>query len=958
MSEIYDKWTSESEYLEFLRDYKVVGVPEYEFTHRQDDYYITLLNKLYLTLENINNSNEYESYKNELLKIAHGLNVYSSNSTREIFSGVDVALNQLYVSAIYYLCDFGAISTLLIKGLEIKSLDTESAKLIYLVLSGGKHDDVFSDNIYKILNFVHSGEKASLDAVINSVNQKYAAFSFDSLDDFFDTFLLIHILIKYNENNIWVDLKEAAPGIDWRQYVAHSFEQHIISFLPSQKEAISKGVLNFEKSFSLTMPTSSGKSYLTELIIYNELQKDSSAKVLYLAPLRSLAYELKQRFSKVSNSLGFTYRAMYGGGSYSWEESYCLEAQLLVSTPETFMTLEGSIDNLLNEFSLIICDEGQLLDDLSRGINYELLLSRLKKIGHKRFLFISAIIPNIEDINTWLGGTAEQIGSSTYRPAKIKFGYSKNDKGNIELELYNSTYTNCELNIPTFVSKKEIGPNITTNRKQSAAIALKSLNAGSVMIYTSHKNGNRGCAAFGNDVLSLINGSDMFSPINFSLDIKQLQLFIEYISYQFGDEYALVNFAKNGFVYHNADIPQDIREYIEYYYTKKVLPLIICTSTLAEGVNLPVKTLVLGNIQTQNKYNGYLTDRKSLKNIIGRVGRAGREKYGLIILPASSTKKPLNRVLESLRNERIERISGTLFDIVEALSEYRGDLDDTQINSVLEANNFAKDIDFMISRNTDNENIEDIDLDNIIIDSLAYHLGDVSTKKWLRKIFEIRYQLLKAEINTESYGKYRLSGLSISQYKNIEELVTFDNDAIFCIANPLDDDWLGYIIDLLYELDIYDRYDKINDKEELKSVLRLWMQGLWYHEIAYSVNKDVEDVLVIINHIKGEFKTKVSSIIRYIIDSKPDGKDMLAVWPEFASHGIDSIIKYFIRKRGITDRIGINTIYKYFMNNNMKIIDYEQFNAIVDFRHSEIREYINTQAIPALTKRHIYRNLI
>ena len=103
MSEIYDKWTSESEYLEFLRDYKVVGVPEYEFTHRQDDYYITLLNKLYLTLENINNSNEYESYKNELLKIAHGLNVYSSNSTREIFSGIDVVLNQLYVSAIYYL---------------------------------------------------------------------------------------------------------------------------------------------------------------------------------------------------------------------------------------------------------------------------------------------------------------------------------------------------------------------------------------------------------------------------------------------------------------------------------------------------------------------------------------------------------------------------------------------------------------------------------------------------------------------------------------------------------------------------------------------------------------------------------------------------------------------------------------------------------------------------------------
>lgn len=958
MSEIYDKWTSESEYLEFLRDYKVTGIPEYEFTHRQDDYYITLLNKLYLTLENINNPNEYKSCKNELLKIAHGLNVYSSNSTKKIFSGVDVVLNQLYVSAIYYICDFGAISTLLIKDLEIEILDSNSAKLIYFFLSGGRHDDNLNDNVDKILNYVYSGEKASLDIVIDSVNQKYAEFSFNSLDDFFDTFLLIHVLNKYKENNIWTDLIEAEPQIDWRQYVAHSFEQHIISFLPSQKEAISKGILNFEKSFSLTMPTSSGKSYLTELIIYNELQKDSNAKILYLAPLRSLAYELKQRFNKVSDNLGFTYRAMYGGGSYSWEESYCLEAQLLISTPETFMTLEGSIDDLLAEFSLVICDEGQLLDDLSRGINYELLLSRLKKIGNKKFLFISAIIPNIEDINTWLGGTTDQIGSSTYRPAKIKFGYSKTCNGNIGLELYNNTYTDKELNVPTFVAKEEIGANITTNRKQSVVLSLKSLNAGSVMIYTSYKNGNRGCAAFGNDVLSLINQSNLPTPFNFTSNINELQSFVEYIRYQFGDNYALVNFAKNGFVYHNADIPQDIREYIEYLYGKKVLPLIICTNTLAEGVNLPVKTLVLGNIQTQNENNGHLTDRKNLKNIIGRVGRAGREKYGLIILPAASNERPLNRVLESLRSERIERISGTLFDIVKALSEYRGNLDDAQINSVLEANNFAKDIDFMISRNTDNENIEDIDLDNIIIDSLAYHLGDVSTKKWLRKIFEIRYELLKAEIDTESYRKYKLSGLSISQYKNIEELVTFDNDAIFCIASPLDNDWVGYIINLLYELDIYDQCDKINDKEELKSVLILWMQGLWYHEIAYLVNKDIEDVLVIINHIKGEFKTKVSSIIRYIIDSKPDRKEMLAVWPEFVSHGIDSIIKYFIYKRGVADRIGINTVYEYLMNKNVKVSDYDQFNAIIDFNHSEIREYINTQEIPVLTKRHVYRNLI
>ena len=60
-----------------------------------------------------------------------------------------------------------------------------------------------------------------------------------------------------------------------------------------------------------------------------------------------------------------------------------------------------------------------------------------------------------------------------------------------------------------------------------------------------------------------------------------------------------------------------------------IIQLVICTSTLAEGVNLPLKTIVLGNINDPMYVGqGAYLSKATLKNIIGRVGRAGRERYG------------------------------------------------------------------------------------------------------------------------------------------------------------------------------------------------------------------------------------------------------------------------------------------------------------------------------------------
>ena len=81
-------------------------------------------------------------------------------------------------------------------------------------------------------------------------------------------------------------------------------------------------------------------------------------------------------------------------------------ADVLIITPEKFAALGQNLPDLENSFDTIICDEGHLIDDGNRGLQYELLLTKLKSSegNPRKIVFISAILPNVDVIHGWLGG--------------------------------------------------------------------------------------------------------------------------------------------------------------------------------------------------------------------------------------------------------------------------------------------------------------------------------------------------------------------------------------------------------------------------------------------------------------------------------------------------------------------------------------------------------------------------
>lgn len=917
MENVLRQALSDTEAYEMMKAYDVQKGFHYEFEERPDDFYITLITKMMMLLDILEaeeDPDDIDSVKSSLAEVARGLIVYSEHYTAGDFKDVNKINNHLFVAAIYYVCGYEAIASLLLRGYRLGMYHNTSAQQLYYIISGCRmeaEDEAVVNSISWIDEYIRTGDDGLLRDAVQSLAASAQRNAFDTLREFMDSTILLHVLKKFEASNIWADLKRYAPDLDWKEYVAYSKGEHILSFLPSQREALENGLLSFEQSFSLGLATSGGKSYITELLIYQELKRNPMGRVLYLAPLRSLSRELKERFRKVGKKLNIKCSCKYGGNVLDEGDASLEEAQLLVATPETFITLEGVLDEELKSFSLIICDEGQLLDDWSRGINYELLLTRLKKQGQKRFLFLSAIIPNIEDINSWLGGDVSQVGKSVYRPCEIRYGTLRIDNGAIHADIWNRSYSDVSYTIPEFVIPDLCKGNISSKTGVTCLAALKALNAGPVMVYSSTKYNNVGCVTVSKKINEIVTKMPALLPSRMVKKSEALEELRYYVAYQMGGDYPLVTYIGNGFSYHHADLPQDIREAIENAYAKGILPLIVSTSTLAEGVNMPIKTLVLHNLLSPLSFSPprYL-DVSSIKNIVGRVGRAGRQKYGVVLVPESGKGTAEKLVRTALKSGTLAPIHGMLYDLINTLNKLnQQEASIERINELLESEGLADGIDLMISRNVEDEKLEDNKIEEVCQNSLAYKLGSEDDRTMLSKVFAARFESIKTLAESGEYDSFLATGLPLKSYRALRERIGEADAERFAALNEADQAvFLSYLVELMQSMGLY---DEDLDNGAFVNVALLFMQGSTYSKIASSIGIDVDEVLRYTNYLQNKFPENVRAVIRYVV-RKYDVKNLfLDEWPDYLKYGLYDSFEYELYTNRLSDRIAVHGVGKY-----------------------------------------------
>jgi helicase len=986
MGSVLVEWIQDSNSWRSAKELDVLDRQEfkYAFLERSDDYYISLFNKMFKALTS--GSYTSEENKQELLFIAKGLEIYSAQSTRGVFFGVNYAENILYASSIYYLTDYYTSSVILARMFHEEDYDSEIDQFIHAFLVVNRN--IKNSYMNQFNAFLETGDRKFLIDIIKIIDQKLV--SSDSYD--FAPFLLAKKLLeKFYENNLWNSLTRANPFINWKDFILNKIDTNWVLF-PSQEAALRKGILIKDKSFSLQMPTSSGKTSLCEIIIYNEIVHNNR-KVLLLAPYRALASELKYIFTTKFNNLGLRVKAMYGGHTSTKEEKADIEkVDLLICTPEKFMAIENHIPNLQSKFSTVVCDEGHLLDDENRGLNYELLLAKFKSNNsEKKYIYLSAIIPNLEVINNWLGGDEESIIKSNYRPTDLNYGFlveqgSDEDKTfNLEVYSKKNKLVNFSINNILNVKKDYKFKNPVTNRvntykykkfkTRAVSVALRSLNNGSVALFTPQK-GDSGVKGLAEEIINQVNLLKFPKPVDYSVRDDLLDI-IAYFNQVFGKEYILTRSLVNGFVYHHGDLPQFVRELIEDCFRKKIVSLIICTNTLAEGVNLPIKTLVLHTIKRFN-YSIELMEpirKRDIKNIIGRAGRASHETEGVVI---SVNPNEYNYIKEVISEEEIEPVKGYLYqvinDITNELKEDRLlitnellDQQDEEFKRLIDS--IDKSIIDSLYEETIPENIDGI-LQDLISKTYSYFQSDNENKQTLEHIFKLRGKALNPYLNKNKIRILKESDTAVRIYENIKSVISLEDEYWQSTSAPFSEDTLRYLINIIFSLN-HLKYDieQFNNKSNIEltkdlilKVIHFWIKGEWYKEISNHSNVEVDDILKIILFINSNIYPEITKIITIVKSELQNQGSTISKDLEdigiYLQHGVNTRLHLNLIELGFTERMSTLSIGDWIFNNfkNINLNDKYILEMLLIENKTEIIEYLG-RTVPNISLNAFKSNL-
>ena len=768
---------------------------------------------------------------------------------------------------------------------------------------------------------------------------------------------------KLESDNLWDDLLAYNNHRHWQDYVTQNLRKRIPiwSFFPSQKEALSKGILEEGHSCSLQMPTSSGKTAISELVIYDEFKKNHSCKILYLAPFRALASELKLSIARSLSNLGVSSKTIYGGNFPTLEEKFAIsEVNLLIATPEKFMAIEDVLPEIFDDFTTIICDEGHLLDDETRGFGYELLLSRLKaaEVKNRRFIFISAIIPNISTINNWLGGDDNSMMSSNYRPTQLEFAFLMEMTGRLKAyyldvnptkrrpenyQLY-KYLSNDEVKI---INKDNGKTNLIKSKKGlSIAVALKAVNSGSVALFAPHKRGASGVEGLAVEaIFQLTYRENVTKPKDYA-NKEQIFSLKEYFNAIFGGEYLLTRIVDYGILFHHGDLPQGVREIVEDALREEDIRMVICTNTLAEGVNLPIRTMVL---HSTKRFNPSLSrweplKIRDLKNLVGRAGRAGVETKGMVIVPHESDF----RIIKNVINEQhVEAVNGRLYTITRRITEVLKKERMELSNEILDAQNEAfkqlldsieTSIIDLIAEEVKVEELEEM-VKNLIQETLTYYQSNEEEKQTLVKLVSLRSEKLIPYIEENEFGFLKKSGSNIRLYDDIRGVFEFENPVWDAEIDTFDNDWMCYILDegvfklsrFKYELG---QFNDVNDTEltfeKLRQGIELWMKENWYNQIAIQLDIEIFQVLRLLNSIIGfNISNITSTVIRLkeLTSNEFEIPASIANWPSYIQHGLNSQLQLDIVELGLIERLSVIELSRFLLKQKYHHVDYKSLKA-------------------------------
>ncbi len=384
---------------------------------------------------------------------------------------------------------------------------------------------------------------------------------------------------------------------------------------PPQTESIQQGLLDF-KNILVSAPTASGKTLIAIIAILNHIL-NKKGKVIYLSPLRALASEKFHEFKKFT-SIEFeqTISVQIATGDFDSKEKKLDNGDILVMTNEKLDSVIRHGAEWIENVSLVISDETHLIGEIERGPTLETVLTKMKTLDTSpQILALSATITNAKEIAQWLNCNLVQ---NEWRPIPLTEGVF--DNGTVMMNDGNSFEIASSLRGTAvdlgFDCVKKGGQSLlfAETRKRSSSLASKAADVTSKILKSHEKKS-----------LSEISKKILENNEHTEL-IKSLSTLIS-----------------KGVAFHHAGLNQNCRQIIEDEFRNGHIKILASTPTLAAGVNLPARRVVISSILRYDAKSGGNKPISILeyKQLCGRAGRPQFDDFGEAIIIGNSNSTEL-----------------------------------------------------------------------------------------------------------------------------------------------------------------------------------------------------------------------------------------------------------------------------------------------------------------------------
>nr|XP_055169150.1 helicase POLQ-like isoform X6 [Nyctereutes procyonoides] len=389
------------------------------------------------------------------------------------------------------------------------------------------------------------------------------------------------------------------------------------------------------KNLIYSLPTSGGKTLVAEILMLQELlcrRRD----VLMILPYVAIVQEKISGLSSFGVELGFFVEEYAGSKGKFPPIKRRGKKSLYIATIEKGNSLVNSLieTGRISSLGLVVVDELHMIGEGSRGAILEMTLAKVLYTSKTtQIIGMSATLNNVEDLQKFLQA---EYYTSQFRPVELK-EYLKINDAIYEVD-----------------SKAENGMTFSRLLNCQYSNTLKKMDPDHLVALATEVIPNYSCLVFCPTKKNCENVAEMICRF----------LSKQYLKHREKEKHEVIKNLKNissgnlcpilnrtipfGVAYHHSGLTSDERKLLEEAYSTGVLCLFTCTSTLAAGVNLPARRVILRAPYVAKEF----LRRSQYKQMIGRAGRAGIDSIGesILILQEKDKQQVLELISRPLEN--------------------------------------------------------------------------------------------------------------------------------------------------------------------------------------------------------------------------------------------------------------------------------------------------------------------